>query len=184
MTTIIHSNGRTRGGLTLDDLPTLFTMIEEHPLDRTFERFGNFVQTDAVDVRGKPLDGIACAVSFFGNFFTYSHVFRITTDDADLVERLTAAIRANQLRPDYLDQAPPFDPDKLEINRKRFSTTQGEVELIYAGERIERYGDDITLQRDGVYRRHDDRYWYDVTRRVIEKRHAVQRARDKQKAAA
>jgi len=38
-----------------------------------------------------------------------------------------------------------YDPAKLTINRKRFSVTQGEVELVYDGVRLEQYGDKITL---------------------------------------
>jgi hypothetical protein len=55
-----------------------------------------------------------------------------------------------------------YDPTKLAINRKRFSTTQGEVELVYDGQRIEQYGDTITLDGDGHYRGHSDEYWHSV----------------------
>ena len=43
------------------------------------------------------------------------------------------------------------DAAKLEIIRHRFSTTQGEVELIYGGERLGQFGDRILLRPDGSY---------------------------------
>lgn len=45
--------------------------------------------------------------SFFGNFYTVSHVFNIDTDDEAIIKPLTEAIKANQLRPDYLAQPVP-----------------------------------------------------------------------------
>lgn len=35
---------------------------------------------------------------FWGNFKTYSHAFQIDTDDAEVIELLTAAIAANRAR--------------------------------------------------------------------------------------
>lgn len=35
-------------------------------------------------------------VRFFGNFVTYSHSFSIDTDDAEVIELLTAAVTANR----------------------------------------------------------------------------------------
>ena len=50
---------------------------------------------------------------------------------------------------DKLVPVPGFDPDLVEIRRKRFSTTQGEVEIFYNGRRLEQYGDKIELGADG-----------------------------------
>jgi hypothetical protein len=55
-----------------------------------------------------------------------------------------------------------YEPAKLEIRRHRFSTTQGEVELIYDGRRLEQYGDAIQLQGDGQWRGRDDAYWHEA----------------------
>jgi hypothetical protein len=38
------------------------------------------------------------AVQFFGNFETWSHVFCVETDDAEVIEVLTDAIAANRAR--------------------------------------------------------------------------------------
>ncbi len=62
----------------------------------------------------------------------------------------------------------PFDPRFLTINRKRFSATQGEVELVYGGRRIEQFGDNITLQDDGEWRGYDDAHWIEIARRFVD----------------
>ena len=36
-----------------------------------------------------------------GNFLTYSHAFRLLTDDTELIEELTKAIRKNQETEEY-----------------------------------------------------------------------------------
>ena len=65
-------------------------ILANQPLDSTFERFGNFVLPEEGGI-----------TQFWGNFRHLSHVFSICTDDAALIATLTAAIRANQQRPDY-----------------------------------------------------------------------------------
>jgi hypothetical protein len=104
MTTIIHSNGSKWAGEEPDGIDLLLQRLNDYALDRTFEAFGNFIDANPVNMAGKPLLPPGW-VNFFGNFQEYSHVFRIDTDDVDLIERLTAAIRANQQRPDYLSQS-------------------------------------------------------------------------------
>jgi hypothetical protein len=42
----------------------------------------------------------------------------------------------------------PFDASKVQIERKRFSTTQGEVAVSYGGHLINQYGDQIELRHD------------------------------------
>lgn len=93
MTTTIISNGSKWAGEQPDSIETLLHVLTTNPLDRTFEAFGNFV-----------IDDDAPMIRFFGNFFDLSHVFSIDTDEPDLIERLTAAIRTNQRRADYLSQ--------------------------------------------------------------------------------
>lgn len=70
----------------------LLCRLRTHTLDRTFEAFGNFVLNEGGATR------------FWGNFFDYSHVFDIAPTDKRLIKRLTAAIRANQRKPEYLSQ--------------------------------------------------------------------------------
>lgn len=59
----------------------------------------------------------------------------------------------------------PFDPAKVHIVRHRRSTTQGEVEVFYDGERIAQWGDHITLRHDGQFEGYPDTTWIDAARR-------------------
>ena len=66
-----------------------------------------------------------------------------------------------------------FDPAKVSIVRKRFSVTQGEVEVSYDGKRIEQYGDTIAMhdtpepgaQNIAGWSGRGDAYWIEVARR-------------------
>ena len=125
MVTIIHSNGSKWGGQEPDNIERLLAVLADYPLDRSFEAFGNFASRNAVNRRGKPLDGIPGNYHFFGNFHGLSHVFRITTDDEEIGERLTAAICANQERPDYLAQPAPVPFNDCEQCGEPFRGEQG-----------------------------------------------------------
>lgn len=104
-TTITHSGNVNR---LLELLPT-------RTLDPTFEEYGNFISADLfhpkwdadqaeyVDDHTRPIyPDTPGMVRFFGNFYDYSAVFRIDTNDRALIDQLTAAIRANQQTPAYL----------------------------------------------------------------------------------
>lgn len=88
--TFITSNG---AGLK-QPIEALFARLASHTLDPIWEEYGNFSEKDdpAID------PGFT---RFFGNFYDYSHVFQIDSNDPDVVARLTAAIRANQATPAY-----------------------------------------------------------------------------------
>lgn len=172
MTTTIHSNG----GGKVQDIEALFDRLASHPLDRTFEAYGDFVTVDPVNGRGEPMIGPGGA-AFFGNFLTYSHVFRLETDDPELVARLTAAIRSNQQRADYLDQPPHMDTRKLGIAEHWASTTQLEVELIYDGRSLGRFDGAATLAGNGRWRsRYSSQDWQRKAREILTAEHARTRA--------
>ncbi len=98
MTTHIESNGSKWLGQAPDPISVLIEVLGKHPLDRSFEAYGNFIREP---------DTAHDATGFFGNFLTLSHVFNIRTDDTAVIDALTHAIRANQQRPDYLRQQTP-----------------------------------------------------------------------------
>ncbi|MDP9192343.1 MAG: hypothetical protein M3P06_11650 [Acidobacteriota bacterium] len=95
MTTTIRSNGSKWAGDSPDSIAKLLEVLEQEPLDPTFEDYGNFY----TDERNP--EGWGEQTRFFGNFFNLSHVFNITSDDEDVVRPLKFAIRRNQGRPDY-----------------------------------------------------------------------------------
>ena len=74
--------------------------LAEYTLDPVFEEYGNFVymptwEDEQATEKYKGLTAIS------GNFLTYSHAFRLLTDDAELIEELTKAIRKNQETEEY-----------------------------------------------------------------------------------
>ena len=85
----IYSNGSTWGGDGPLPLEDLYSRLETNTLDPVFEGYGNFITLEADHVH------------FFGNFFDYSHVFRLDTDDPWIAERLEKLIRSNQETPAY-----------------------------------------------------------------------------------
>lgn len=114
----IESNGSEWAGEQPDDVAQLLESLAEYPLDPTFEKYGNFITLDPCTGVRNPdyrkvegaeewidgprifdVDGVA---QFFGNFFGLSNVFSIYTNDAETIEKLTSAIRANQQSEDYL----------------------------------------------------------------------------------
>lgn len=90
-------------------LEALFDLLTQEALDPTFEKYGNFIEQPRMSVltgydsgtaiwedRGPTYPDRPNALQFFGNFLNYSFVFDITTDDPEMIVRLTTAIRANQ----------------------------------------------------------------------------------------
>jgi hypothetical protein len=100
MATEILSNGSKWAGEQPDSIDDLLAVLAAEPLDRIHEAYGNFIEVAAEgDTWAEP-----GTVGFHGNFLNLSHVFDIRTTDAGVIERLTAAIRTNQQRADYLAQ--------------------------------------------------------------------------------
>ena len=105
--TTIHSNGSKWYGEAPDSIETLIEVLGREPLDPSFERYGGFVYAAGsvkhgimdAELREEARKGRV--VCFFGNFQRVSHVFRIESNDRDVVIRLSRAIRANRRRPDY-----------------------------------------------------------------------------------
>ena len=93
MTTTIHSNGSKWAGEDPDTIEQLIAVLGREHLDPKFELYGGFIQ------RGESWPG----VRFFGNFENLSHVFRIDTDDPQVIQVLTTAIEANVQTPAYQD---------------------------------------------------------------------------------
>ena len=105
MKTIIHSNGSKWAGEEPDSIEKLIEMLNTYTIE---ERFFN-KYTEKIDRRKvyKNLCPISMTTSnfyddeigmtvFFGNFEEYSHVFRIATNDKELIEKLSKAIKENK----------------------------------------------------------------------------------------
>lgn len=81
MKTVVHSRA---------DLPTIRRRLVENVLDPSFEEYGNFIMAANPGV-----------TRFWGNFYDWSAVFQVDTDDPALVAEMTALVRANQATPAY-----------------------------------------------------------------------------------
>ncbi len=101
----IHSNGSKWAGEAPDAIDKLCEVLGEYALDRSWERYGAGVFITAPDPDSPVHNG---AHHFFGNFAKLSHVFNIDTDEPEVIERLTRAIRANQQTAEYLAQDEPL----------------------------------------------------------------------------
>lgn len=97
-------------------IDALLERLSSATLCPTFERYGNLIQhplyhSKPGDKPGEWVDDTDRPMypdhpgthRFFGNFFDYSHVFNIDTDEPELIEALTKAIRANQATAAYAD---------------------------------------------------------------------------------
>ena len=113
MTTTINSNGSKWAGQAPDSIEKLLDVLAFDVLDRRFEN------EDGGDVFISKRCEVTEIVHFRGNFFRLSHVFGIDTDEPDVIDSLTAAIRANQQRADYLEQASPHAAAKEREHAER-----------------------------------------------------------------
>ena len=74
--------------------------LAEYTLDPTFEDYGNFVYIPTwCDEESAEKYKELTAIS--GNFLTFSHAFRLLTDNVELIRELTEAIRRNQETVEY-----------------------------------------------------------------------------------
>ena len=83
-----------------DTKENILNDLAEYTLDPTFEDYGNFVYipTWCDEESAEKYKGLT---AIDGNFLAFSHAFRVFTDDVELIEELTKAIRKNQETEEY-----------------------------------------------------------------------------------
>lgn len=129
MTTTIRSNGSKWSGEEPDSIDALIELLGREALDRRFESdlgagADAFISVCQPDEKWDA-PGTAC---FSGNFFNLSHVFDIRTTDPVLIERFTAAINANVIRPDYASQQDHIQRRTDEEARRRANDAKRDAE--------------------------------------------------------
>ena len=99
--TIIHSNGSKWAGQEPDGIDKLVEVLGKHAIEKRF--FGPFTVEErkgeeVVDVTHYfcPIKQNGDDTRFFGNFEDLSHVFRIDTNDPEVIDKLTMAIKSNE----------------------------------------------------------------------------------------
>lgn len=99
--------------------------LAHYTLDPIFELYGDFVDPAPEWLDDAAAEKYAGCTSIFGNFLTYSHAFRLVTDDPGLIARLTAAIDRNRATPEYqaarekaLAKVPTLHKSNAEIGKK------------------------------------------------------------------
>lgn len=75
--------------------------LECYTLDPVFELYGNFVNPSPEWLSDEAATKYAGCTTIFGNFLTFSHAFRLVTDDPGLISRLSAAIAQNKATAEY-----------------------------------------------------------------------------------
>lgn len=85
-----------------DPLRELFRALETYTLDPTFEAYGDFISETVPEIahilneeKSAGLD-TRRTVHVWGNFYDFSCVFSVYTDDDALIAKITAAVRANK----------------------------------------------------------------------------------------
>lgn len=75
--------------------------LECYTLDPIFELYGNFVNPSPKWLSDEAAAKYAGCTIIFGNFLTFSHAFRLVTDEPGLISRLSAAIVQNKETAEY-----------------------------------------------------------------------------------
>lgn len=93
--TTIHSNGSKWYGQEPDSIKKLIEVLKANTIEESF--FTHF-KHDGKQYQHCPIDNSINGenVIFFGNFEEVSHVFRITTNDPQIIEKLSKAIKENK----------------------------------------------------------------------------------------
>lgn len=84
-----------------DSEENILRHLEQYTLDPVFEDCGNFVISNPEWLQPEVAEKYADCTLIFGNFLTFSHAFRLVTDDTGLIQRLTEAINRNKAMPEY-----------------------------------------------------------------------------------
>jgi len=97
MSTIIKANGSKWAGQEPDGIEKLIEVLSEHVIEeRFFETWIDGSGEDKVKRNFCPITKTENGKTrFFGNFEELSHVFDIETDDKELIEKLTKAVKSN-----------------------------------------------------------------------------------------
>ena len=84
-----------------DSKENILRHLAKYTLDPVFERYGDFVNLNPQWLRKEDAEKYHGCAFIFGNFLTFSHAFRLVTDDAALIARIQAAVNRNKATAEY-----------------------------------------------------------------------------------
>jgi hypothetical protein len=130
----IISNGSKWAGQKLDTIEELLNVLNKYSLDPSFEQHGNFVNNNPQWIKPEAKEKYKGCTKFFGNFATYSHVFDIITDEPEVIEALTEAIKRNTETEEYKKHKKEYiEKEQRQINaRKLFENGKISQQEMYA----------------------------------------------------
>jgi hypothetical protein len=130
----IISNGSKWAGQEPDTIEELLNALNRYTLDPTFEKYGNFVNSDPVWLKPEVAEKYKGCTVIFGNFIDCSHVFRIVTDDAEIIAALSEAIERNKETAEYKTfKKELFDSEQKKLEaRKLFNEGKIKLREMYA----------------------------------------------------
>jgi hypothetical protein len=96
-----------------DTLDRILGDLEKHTLSPELGAFG-FIDRSPQWIRPADAERYAGCAHVLGNFDGYSGAFEVITDDADVLERLSAAIARNMATPEYAEAKRRYEQERAE----------------------------------------------------------------------
>lgn len=96
-----------------DTLDRILGDLEKHTLLPELGAFG-FIDRSPRWIRPADAERYAGCAHVLGNFDGYSGAFEVITDDADVLERLSAAIARNMATPEYAEAKRRYEQERAE----------------------------------------------------------------------
>lgn len=120
----ILSNGRvkdvpvwiTNKPGTMEDLKEA---LVKYTLDPRFEEHGNFINNNPHWLKPELQEKYNNCTVIFGNFFNYSHVFNIITDDEKLISDITELVEINKSTELYKQAKLEYENEKRMYEENR-----------------------------------------------------------------
>jgi hypothetical protein len=112
-----------------DSVERILKDMSEHTLDPTFEDHGDFVDRNPEWDDPSIAKKYAGCTVIWGNFWDYSGVFNIITDDQSLIDRISEAVKNNKQRPEYAAARKEVERLRREERERMVKEHEKRVEL-------------------------------------------------------
>ena len=79
-----------------DTIKNILHDLEHYTLDPRFEKYGDFVNHNPQWTTEEAKEKYQSCTMIFGNFYSYSHAFRLITDDKNIINQIEIAVNKNK----------------------------------------------------------------------------------------